>query len=335
MTQSDTISEKKLRLDIMHENIYQSFKSMFSQSIYDNVKINTQNKLKVNVHGWSTVSKVTFDNYLSILFTLFITETNNIKQCWKEHDSLMTVLESKDHMDYEYWMLIHSNICYGFVQENIIKKETNNNYQIDEAELRIASFQGMLQQQLGTVMDNTDCEGKIQKNSMQSYDQAVQNLYDEQSNLYQSVQFPPLKSQNKSSQMFVFFIRNVLINSFRLFKMQTQNYNFCIQIFIKKLIHQIQSYKNEYQKKSTPSRIEQVSRGPHKKPVHEYLTKDHKRIQNECLRSCVSCKQCNTRKGCSCKLKYLCEECFICHIQDIKTNLCYKVHKRSKKQMEQ
>ncbi|CAL6028559.1 Hypothetical_protein [Hexamita inflata] len=294
-----------------YKQIHDCFTSIFSQHLYDNVKTNTLLRLRQGYGGSATFSKVTFDNYLSILFTLFITESKTIKQCWSEADSLMKTLQTVDDMDYKRWVDINNHICYGSVQ-------TLQN--LGDNEMQSISFTELLQQQLNKVINNPIWANKIPKNRIRNYE--------DEYTIYKDIQFK-FKVENESTRTFIQLLRSVLINSFQLFKLKFPADKIPLQVFTQKLIVQIQILKINYLKKcSRPMDV--LKRKTPVKPAHEYFASGHKRVKNVKNTRCQSCKQCHSTKGCTCKFKVLCDECYIAHIQEMKANECYSAIRKNK-----
>ncbi|CAL6009499.1 Hypothetical_protein [Hexamita inflata] len=292
----------------LHQQVYDSFASVFSQPLYENVKQNTQWRLQSVQNGWATISKASFDDYLSILFSLFISKSKSIRQCWKDAGSLMKTLETEDNMYYEYWNDIHQNICYGSFNSDL----TQNSDDIQtEALCRARSFSNLLQQQLNSINVN---------NSQEIYLNYEQN--DE--NKRQLINFPFI-SENWMSQTFVFFMRNVLINSFKLFKQTFPLKYMVTELFIQTLVEEIQTRKRKYQDRHQRYQTV-IPREPAVKPKHIIdCFKNHHRIKvSDSGRKCISCHCKYSINGCSChKTHAYCKECYQLHIDELRTSRLY------------
>ncbi|CAL6067287.1 Hypothetical_protein [Hexamita inflata] len=303
----------------LHQEVYDSFASVFNQPLYENVKQNTQWRLQSVQNGWATISKASFDDYLSILFSLFISKSKSIRQCWKDAGSLMKTLETEDNMYFEYWNDIHQNICYGSFNSDLTYNTDNQT----EALCRARSFSNLLQQQLNSI-SNTQVN-----NSQEIY--LNYELNDESKR--QLINFPFI-SENWMSQTFVFFMRNVLINSFKLFKQTFPLKYMVTELFIQTLVEEIQTRKRQYQDRHQRYQTV-IPREPAVKPKHviDYFINHHRSKVSDSGRKCISCHCKYSINGCSChKTHAYCKECYQLHIDELRASKVYSCVKRKNKQ---
>ncbi|CAL6020780.1 Hypothetical_protein [Hexamita inflata] len=104
-----------------NENIYATFKEIFTAPIEYNVKQNTEWKRKYLYYGYSTISKVEFDNYLSILFIMFINGAKGSAQNnWSKDPIYKNQYITSIGMDYKQWQEVNRCIYFGnsdFIEE--------------------------------------------------------------------------------------------------------------------------------------------------------------------------------------------------------------------------
>ncbi|CAL5990939.1 Hypothetical_protein [Hexamita inflata] len=98
----------------LNESIYSIFTKIFTNLIYQNVKKNTEWKRKYLFYGHSTVSKVEFDNYLSILFMMFINGAKgSAENNWSKDPSYRHQFITSIGMDYKQWQEVNRCINFG------------------------------------------------------------------------------------------------------------------------------------------------------------------------------------------------------------------------------
>ncbi|CAL6066814.1 Transposase_IS4 [Hexamita inflata] len=98
----------------LNESIYSTFTKIFTNPIYQNVKKNTEWKRKYLFYGHSTVSKVEFDNYLSILFIMFINGAKgSAENNWSKDPSYRHKFITSIGMDYKQWQEVNRCINFG------------------------------------------------------------------------------------------------------------------------------------------------------------------------------------------------------------------------------
>ncbi|CAL6039771.1 PiggyBac_transposable element-derived protein [Hexamita inflata] len=104
-----------------NENIYATFKEIFTAPIEYNVKQNTEWKRKYLYYGYSTISKVEFDNYLSILFIMFVNGAKGSAQNnWSKDPIYKNQYITSIGMDYKQWQEVNRCIYFGnsdFIEE--------------------------------------------------------------------------------------------------------------------------------------------------------------------------------------------------------------------------
>ncbi|CAL6035628.1 Hypothetical_protein [Hexamita inflata] len=104
-----------------NQNIYATFKEIFTAPIEYNVKQNTEWKRKYLYNGYSTVSKVEFDNYLSILFIMFVNGAKGSAQNnWRKDPIYKNQYITSIGMDYKQWQ--EANRCIYFGNSDIVEE---------------------------------------------------------------------------------------------------------------------------------------------------------------------------------------------------------------------
>ncbi|CAL6104579.1 Transposase_IS4 [Hexamita inflata] len=121
-----------------NENIYATFKEIVTAPIEYNVKQNTEWKRKYLYYGYSTISKVEFDNYLSILFIMFVNGAKGSAQNnWSKDPIYKNQYITSIDMDYKQWQEVNRCIYFGnsdFIEEFDDRADTQGEDQYEKSD---------------------------------------------------------------------------------------------------------------------------------------------------------------------------------------------------------